>query len=118
MSIFNSVREIIRVYGSCVTVHKDGEKISARAFVQPIRYTSKYYVGGKYHRAGLAGTDRYLYIGSPDIALSLSGTVIQTESGKYIVKRSEIYRVGGNKVYTWAILAPYGSTLEDEYESD
>lgn len=118
MSILNSVRDIIRAYGSAVTVCESGKKTAARAFIQPLRNNSRYYVGGEYHKAGFVSTDRYLYIGSPDVLLYKGNTVIETASKKYIVKKSEIYRVGDRCVYVWAILAPYGGILEDEYESD
>ena len=118
MSIFSSARGIIVRYGLEITVEQNGEKTHTKAFIQPLRYNSKYYGFGQHHRVGFLRTERYLYIGPPETELISGESVIQSGKHKYIVKRAEIYRAQGCCVYTWAILTPCGEVLEDEYEAD
>lgn len=118
MSIFNSVGETIKRYGCCVCIEQNGKKLNTKAFVEPLRYKNKVYVGGKYHRLGFLNTEKYLYVGPADYELIQNTSVIQTHNCKYIVKRCETYYVKDCAVYVWAILLPYGSALEDDYESD
>ena len=76
------------------------------------------YVGGQYHYLGYKQSEKYLYIGSPEYELSENATVIEMHQQKYIVKRCETYYADNSPVYVWAILLPYGTALEDDYESD
>lgn len=89
-----------------------------KAFIEPLRYKNKVYVGGQYHIVGLNQTEKYLYIGPPEYRLIENASVIEMNSEKYIVKRCELYYVRDFPLYVWAILQPYGKLLEDEYESD
>lgn len=118
MSIFSAVGRIINQYGNSVNVENKGKTRTVKAFVQPLRYKNKVYVGGQYHKLGFLKTEKYLYIGPPEILLESGNTVIEMQNRKYIVKRCETYYVKDYAIYIWALLAPYGSPLEDEYESD
>lgn len=118
MSIFSSARGIIERYGLEITVAQNGEKKHTKAFIQPLRYNSKYYGFGEHHKTGFLRTERYLYIGPPDIELISGESVIESVENKYIVMRTEIYRTQGCEIYAWAILTPYGEAVEDEYEAD
>lgn len=121
MGIFDSVAETINRYGSSVKIFAGGyggNYADARAFVQPLRYKNRIYVGGEYHRLGYSKTDKYLYIGLPKYELTENHSVIEAHKNKYIVKRCEMYYLKDNPVYVWAILQAYGDDLEDDYESD
>ncbi|MCD8026477.1 MAG: hypothetical protein LUF33_06025 [Clostridiales bacterium] len=118
MSIFDSVSGTIKRYGCKVAVSENGKSSSTTAFVEPFQFKSKIYVGGEYISTGLRNTEKYLYIGPVDCPLSMNSSVIETQAGKYIVKRCETYYVMNRPVYVWAILLPYGEALEDDYESD
>lgn len=118
MNIFLTIQSMIRDYGCDVSIF-DNDKVSAtKAFVQPLRYKNRVYIGGRYHEMGLNKTDKYLYIGQVENKLTENHSIIEAHNHKYIVKRCEVYYVKDIPVYVWAILAPYGAVLEDEYESN
>lgn len=118
MGIISSVVEMIDRYGCSVTISGSGESISTRAFVEPLRYKNKIYVGGRQHPLGTYHNEKYLYIGKPGYPLVQDESVIESGGAKYIVKRCETYIVSDVPVYEWAILTRYGERMEDEYDSD
>ena len=118
MSIITAVGETIKRYGCSITLATGEKKVNTKAFVEPLRYKNRVYVGGQYHYLGFKRSEKYLYIGSPEHELSENATVIEMHYRKYIVKRCEIYYIDDRPVYVWAILLPYGTELEDDYESD
>lgn len=118
MSIIMSVSDTIKRYGSSLCVVTNGKKLATSGFVEPLRYKNKVYIGGEYHRLGFRRTEKYLYVGPCDVELCENESVIETQGDKYIVKRCEKYYVKDTPVYMWAILLPYGSILEDDYESN
>lgn len=118
MGIIASVGETIKRYGSKISVFSGGDTKISSAFIEPLRYKNKVYVGGQYHHLGLGRNEKYLYIGPPDLELEENASVIEMQNKKYIVKRCEIYYVSDRPVYVWAILLQYGEALEDDYESD
>lgn len=118
MSIFNSVGETIKKYGSNVSITNDGQGVGAKAFVEPLRYKNKVYIGGEYHLLGCFKKEKYLFVGTPETTLDENSTVIEANGDKYIVKRCEKYYVKDIPVYVWAILQPHGEILEDDYDSD
>ena len=118
MSIFSSPVGIIDKYGIEVTVATDNHAVKAKAFIQPLRYNSRYYGEAEHHKAGFVRNNKYLYIGKPDVEIISGSLVIERDKTQYIVKRSEIYRVGEECIYTWAILSPCSKSLEDDYETD
>lgn len=118
MGIMNSVAAMIDRYGNSVTVQNGGLCVKTRAFVEPLRYKNKIYIGGRYHPLGGYNNEKYLYIGKPSVGLEEDVTVVECSGEKYIVKRAELYRVNGTVVYAWGIMARYGERMEDEYDSD
>lgn len=118
MSVFNSVGTTIKKYGSSVRIINGSTACSTKAFVEPLRYKNKVYIGGEYHQLGSFKKEKYLYIGVPQMNLEENNTVIEMHENKYIVKRCEKYYVKDIPVYVWAILQPYGEALEDEYDAD
>ena len=118
MSIFNSVGETIKRYGSKVKIEHNGDTVNTSAFVEPLRYRNRIYIGGQYHVLGRNRREKYLYIGSANHRLVENKSVIETHGNKYIVKRSETYYIKDFPLYEWAILTPFGARAEDDYESD
>lgn len=118
MSIISAVGETIKRYGCRVCIKSKGNEAETSAFIEPLRYKNKVYVGGKYHFLGCDRIEKYLYIGPPEALLEENSSVIEMQNKKYIVKRCEIYYVHDRPVYVWAILLPYGKALEDDYESN
>lgn len=118
MGIINSVSAMINRYGSSVTVHNGGIAVKTRAFVEPLRYKNKIYIGGRHHELGIYNNEKYLFIGKPSDSVVEDESIIECGGNKYIVKRHEIYRVGDEAVYNWAIMTRYREKTEDEYDSD
>ena len=118
MSLLSCVDREIGRYGSTVTINQGGNRISTRAFLEPLRYRNKIYIGGEYRTLGLLRREKYLYVGKSIHRLVENKSVIETQDNKYIVKRCETYFVKDTPVYEWAILVPYGEEREDDYDSD
>ena len=117
MGIFDYVSETIKRYGCNVSIENKGFCVKTKAFVEPLRYKNRVYVGGEYHHLGFRKTEKYLYVGCPENKLEANSCVIEMQNNKYIVKRCETYYVKDNPIYVWAILESYGELLEDDYES-
>ncbi len=109
---------MIDKYGNSVVIHSGDNNVNTRAFVEPLRYKNKIYIGGRKHALGMYSSEKYLYIGKPDDRLVEDTSVVECGEDKYIVKRQEIYRVCGEPVYVWAVLTRYRELTEDEYDSD
>ncbi len=118
MSLLNCVDREIERYGSQVTICQGGKRVAARAFVEPLRYRNKIYIGGEYRPLGMLRREKYLYVGSAAHRLSENQSVIESQGEQYIVKRCETYYLKDMPVYEWAILVPYGGLREDDYDRD
>ena len=106
MNVMPSVIKSIQTYGKDITVINDDNKVSTRAFVEPWRYRNKIYIAGEYRTLGMKYSEKYLYIGIPDITLVENKTIVKRKDEKYLVKRVERYYVGEQIAYTWGILIP------------
>lgn len=118
MSLLNCVDKEIGRYGTGVVIRQNGECVSTRAFVEPLRYRNKIYIGGECRELGTTRREKYLYVGKSSHRLEENKSVIESRGGKFIVKRCETYFVKDTPVYEWAILVPYGEEREDDYDSD
>lgn len=101
-----SVIKSIQTYGEDIAVINDDDMVSTRAFVEPLRYRNVIYVGGEYRNLDMKHSEKYLYVGIPDIPLVENKTIIERKDEKYFVKRVEKYYVKEQVAYTWAILIP------------
>ena len=106
MNIMPSVIKSIQTYREDVTVINDDNKVSTRAFVEPLRYRNKIYIGGEYRTLGMKHSEKYLYVGVPDVTLVENKTIVKRKDNEYLVKRVEKYYVKEQVAYTWAILIP------------
>ena len=106
MNVMPSVIKSIQTYGEDVTVINDDNKVSTRAFIEPLRYRNEIYVGGEYRNLGMEYSEKYLYVGIPDITLVENKTIVKRKNNEYLVKRVERYYVGEQIAYTWGILIP------------
>lgn len=118
MSLLNCVDREIGRFGSNVSISQEGKSISTKAFLEPLRYRNKIYIGGEYHPLGSLRREKYLYVGKSVHRLIENESVIEMKGNKYIVKRCETYFVKDTPIYEWAILVPYGEEKEDEYDAD
>ena len=106
LNVMPSVIKSIQTYGEDVAVINNDDTVSTRAFIEPLRYRNKIYIGGGYRTLGMKHSEKYLYIGIPDITLVENKTIIERKGEKYLVKRVERYYVKEQVAYTWAILIP------------
>ena len=118
MSILNCVDREIGRYGNEVTITQQGVSVNTRAFLEPLRYRNKIYIGGEYHQLGFLRKEKYLYVGKSAHRLTENETVIEMQGNQYIVKWCETYYVKDTPIYEWAILVPYGEEREDDYDTD
>lgn len=116
MNILHSVGKIINRYGCTAFVENNGERVQIKALVQPIRYKNNEYADLVRLKAGGKKQGLYLLLCAPCGGLEAGKTVIETENGKYIVKRCEAYCVNDSTVYEWAVLCRCTDELEDDYE--
>ena len=101
-----SVIKSIQTYGEDIVVINDNDTIPTRAFVEPLRYRNKIYIGGGYRTLGMKHSEKYLYVGIPDITLVENKTIVKRKDNEYLVKRVERYYIGEQIAYTWGILIP------------
>lgn len=99
---------MINRYGTDCTVTKPNGDfiIKTKAFIHPLLYHNRVYVGGTYLPDGYYDGGHYLYIGKADVRLDelpMNSTVICKED-KFIIKRAERYLVGEKAAYVWAVL--------------
>ena len=106
MNVMPYVIKSIQIYGEDITVINDDDTVLTRAFIEPLRYRNKIYIGGGYRTLGMKHSEKYLYIGIPDVPLVKNKTIIERKDKKYLVKRVERYYVGEQIAYTWGILIP------------
>ena len=88
-------------------VSADGETvIGTHAFISPLRYKNKMYLYGVNTEIGYNSQGHYLYIGPPDVDLSLiaEGGYIVCENEKYRIDRAEKVYKGNEVFYIWAII--------------
>jgi len=100
---------LIRQFGQRVIVRMGGEEVLTPAFVQPLRYKNKMFLGGTVAETGYSDGAGYLYIGPPEPELSgmkaVEGDHLEDEDGRryYVVQAEKVYR-GREVFYVWAIL--------------
>lgn len=108
------VSRLINKFGRTVSiVPNDDSKILTKAFIQPLRYKDKNYLGGKYIDIGYLNEKNYLYIGDKNTRLDLLpfNTKVVTNNESYVVKRAQAVYLGENILYVWAIIQVF---VEDE----
>lgn len=106
MNVMPYVIKSIQIYGEDITVINDDDTVSTRALIEPLRYRNVIYIGGEYRPLGMEHSEKYLYVGIPDITLVENKTIVKRKDNEYLVKRVEKYYVKEQVAYTWAILIP------------
>ena len=69
LNVMPYVIKSIQIYGEDITVINDDDTVLTRAFIEPLRYRNKIYIGGGYRTLGMKHSEKYLYIGIPDVPL-------------------------------------------------
>ena len=105
--ISNTINSSIDKYGSIIQIeYADGNTVSSKAFVEPLRYRHKMYIGGKERDLDSLKhiKKKYLYVGQPNAELHKGDTVIQQDS-EFSVETVEKYTHEDKVMYIWAILS-------------
>ena len=87
MNISPSIGKILNRYGCDVTVKNGGKSVRTKAFISPLRYNSNQNYDSVRHKLGMRKTKLFLFIAPPDVLLDSEKSVIESENGKYTVKR-------------------------------
>ena len=118
MNISPSIGKILNRYGCDVTVKNGGKSVRTKAFISPLRYNSNQNYDSVRHKLGMRKTKLFLFIAPPDVLLDSEKSVIESENGKYTVKRCEKYYVKDNPIYVRAVLCAYREETRDDFESN
>ena len=119
MSFHKSVKSLIDRYGSQVTIKRADKTVSTKAFIQPLRYKSRVISDKAIRIGGYRDSRYYLYIGQAGNEFSRHDNAIITSGGKqYVVHSSETFELYSKTLYVWAVLTPYKSERQDDYEAD
>lgn len=118
MNISPSIGKILNRYGCDVTVKNGGKSVRTKAFISPLRYNSNQNYDSIRHKLGMRKTKLFLFIAPPDVLLDSEKSVIESENGKYTVKRCEKYYVKDNPIYVRAVLCAYREETRDDFESN
>lgn len=110
--IYDNLKYILNKFGRNVKVIDPTDKIEVKkisAFIQPLRYKDKNYIGSRYLDAGIIDGSNFLYIGPSDLRLDLYplNSIIETNEESYVVKRAQKVCFKDDIVYIWAILQLY-----------
>lgn len=108
----NMVKSNINKFGQKVTItvpEQDNRIIETKAFIQPLRQTSKLYQQNNYLDSGFVDMSNYLYIGPYDIRLdNFPGDIIlESDLKKYIVQKVDTVSVEDEIIYIRAVLRIY-----------
>ena len=118
MNISPSIGKILNRYGCDVTVKNGDETVKTKAFISPLRYNYNQNSDNVRHRLGMRKTKLFLFIAPPDVLINSGKSVIESENGKYTVKRCKKYYGKDNPIYVRAVLCAYREETRDDFESN
>lgn len=104
--MINQLKQNFEKYGTDFKVYFNGDIYTGKAFVSPLRYKNRVYLGDNYEEGGVIDGGRYTFIGPPDVRLDKmdNTAVIEIDGEEYIIKRAELFISGNKGVYMWAII--------------
>lgn len=105
MSVFaDSICSVIEKYGQSLSlVGSSGEKLSVKAFIQPITTRNKRFYESQQTPLGAVAIGRYVYIGLPGTD-PMDYDYIIWGGRRFIPATSEAVAVGGADTHIWAVL--------------
>lgn len=114
MALREKIKTAMENHGQRIYIH-DGKVLSMpyNAFIQPIRYKNRMYLQDVSTVVGRDSKDYFLYIGPYDRAIDQENhnLVIESNSIKYSVVKSQPVRFDDQIVYIWAVIKEF---VEDE----
>lgn len=118
MSMAKYVQTALEKYGSTVQIIRSDERIRTKAFIQPLRRRHRLYISEKLIPQGYFDNGYQLYIGDAKCRLcDESDTVISSGGVRYTALVDEVFSIGSEQVYVWAILMPMAGQKENDYDS-
>ena len=115
MAFTKDIRKIIETYGNTITVTKNKESVSVKAFIQPLKSKTDALSDRTLTMSGFKDTSTYLYLGLPDINFSRNDDAIIESNGKqYVVHTSEVYHLCDEPLYVWAVLKPHKKRRQND----
>ena len=108
MNEINDIKHIMERYGRqlrlCLPDGWQSENFGA--FLQPLRYKNKMYLGGVNTRIGFNREGYYLYLGPPEHDLTQLGRDVWIQCGgeRYTVDRAEMVHFGDEQSHVWGII--------------
>lgn len=121
----NEFLKLLNLHGTDITyktMDQNGvysEAQGAKAFIQPLRYKNKMYIGNSYIPIGGVDGGRYLYLGNPELRFdkATDEVIITSNNNDYYVKRAEPYVVDNEVLYIWAILGKHSIYTENDTQT-
>lgn len=101
----------ILALGQNVVVKGAGGDVASVAIVDPVERTSEKSGSASGLPDGYYPPGSYQYFGLPETDLT-EATAVKTQTDFYIIRRKELYQVGGTNLYWWALLIRGGEKDE------
>jgi len=105
----NDIKRVMERFGRQVKIclpEGGGESGPFGAFVQPLRYKNKMYLGGVNTRIGFNREGHYLYLGPPEHDLTglPRGAWIAHGDERFTIDRAEMVYFGDEPSHIWAVV--------------
>lgn len=110
-----TAEKLLKKYGREVKLcDQSGTKQSCKAMIEPLRYKNKMYLDGIYTEIGFNSQGHYLYIGPPqmDLTLAADSEFLTADGTSYQIDRAEKVYNKGEVFYIWAIIR---TIVEEDY---
>ena len=108
MNVTQDIKQIMERFGRqarlCLPDGWQSENYGA--FIQPLRYKNKMYLGGVNTRIGFNREGYYLYLGPPghDLTALPHGAWIAHGEERYTIDRAELVYFGDEPSHVWAVV--------------
>ena len=101
------VENILKQYGTTMTVTSGGTEITVKGFFQPVRSKSWQNMVSLDTPLGEVPRGQYVYIGPPSVEAA-DGDTLEVMGKQYLFRRVEPYFYGDEAVYLWGLCVEKG----------
>ena len=101
------VENILKQYGTSMTLTRNGESTGVKGFFQPVRSKSWQNMVSLDTPLGEVPRGQYVYIGPPSEAVA-DGDTLEVKGKSFIFRRVEPYYYGDEMVYLWGLCVEKG----------
>lgn len=104
------INRLLQRYGDLVEIRGEEQALQVNAWIQPLRYKNKMYLGGTYLPDGYLDGGHFLYLGPAEARLDqMSSNIILSHQGIfYSIQQAEPIWFAKELLYIWAILQRCG----------